>query len=64
MLTNYDTGARLEPYVWPGDTGRVDLDTDEGVTVITVYAESGSPGGAVHLHVERHADTAVQITVN
>ena len=59
-LTPYDNGTRLEPHVWvrgdvatPGglprrteedDYGRVDLDDDEGRTVLTLYVERTAEG--------------------
>ena len=70
-LTPYDNGTRLEPHVWvrgdvatPGglprrteedDYGRVDLDDDEGRTVLTLYVERTAEGYT--LHVENLTDS-------
>ena len=67
-LTPYDNGTRLEPHVWvrgdvatPGglprrteedDYGRVDLDDDEGRTVLTLYVERTAEG--FHARVVQH----------
>lgn len=60
-LTPYDAGARLEPKPWhvqsfnlPGQEeadryGRVDFDTDEGATALSVMAEPGPSGPVLHL---------------
>ncbi len=56
--TPYDTGDHLEPQVWPidGDPdryGRVDLDDDEGATILTLRARRAA--GVTVLEVEDHA---------
>ena len=61
-LSPYDTGARLDPKVWPvnGDSdryGRVDFDDDEGATQFTAYGERRSEGSYA-LHVELNAGAA------
>ncbi len=52
-LTPYDTGARLEPQLWPkGDAdtfGLVDFDDDESHTVLTVHVERRGSGYALHV---------------
>ena len=65
-LTPYDTGDRLEPHSWTGrnqaetnfeDYGKVDFDTEEGATVLTVHAapdewgrdERGYTGYTLHI---------------
>lgn len=74
----YDTGARLQPTVWPTDGdpdryGRVDLDNDEGATVVTVHVESTSEGydlvvadhtGALTVHLDGHPMTPSPVTTN
>lgn len=63
-LTPYDTGDRLEPHPWtaagdqaksnPENYGKVDFDTDEGTTALTVHAsrnEDGKDGGGYTLHI-------------
>ncbi|MFH6680985.1 hypothetical protein [Clavibacter michiganensis] len=56
ILTPYDTGARLEPQLWPkGDAdtfGLVDFDDDEShtvLTVLTVHVERRGSGYALHV---------------
>lgn len=61
-LSPYDTGARLEPQVWPvnGDPdryGRVDFDDDESATQFTAFGERRSDG-TYALHVELNAGAA------
>ncbi|MET3172956.1 UNVERIFIED_ORG: hypothetical protein ABIB52_000784 [Arthrobacter sp. UYCu721] len=56
-LTAFDTGERLEPVVWPqkpgntGDCGKVDFDTDEGSTALTLHATRNDDGDSYTLHV-------------
>lgn len=61
-LTPYDTGARLEPHVWPANydpdrLGRVDFDDDEGATVLSLHAERRDDGSH-ELLVIRVSDAA------
>lgn len=53
-LTPYDTGERLQPFVWkdladPEDYGNVDFDSDEGITELTVHVSAGPDGYVVHI---------------
>jgi hypothetical protein len=62
-LTPYDTGGRLEPHSWTSrnqpktsfeDYGKVDFDTEDGTTALTVHAErngDGKDGGGYTLHI-------------
>lgn len=67
-LSPYDTGARLEPQLWPVNddpdrAGRVDFDDDEGATLLSAFAERLADGSHA-LHVELIAgeeDTAVYV---
>ena len=86
-LTPYDNGTRLKPHVWvrgdvatPGglprrteedDYGRVDLDDDEGRTVLTLYVERTAEGYTLHvenltdsLRIEVDHDEAVEVVRN
>lgn len=66
-LSPYDTGARLEPFVYqvqpanmpdPEEAdryGKVDFDNAEARTMFTVWAEPG-PGGVVNVWVEKKTD--------
>lgn len=74
-LTPYDTGERLEPHVWvrgqtasPGgrprratqsDYGRVDFDTDDGTTALTLYVAPAKHGYMVH--ADQHDDEYLQL---
>jgi hypothetical protein len=52
-LTPYDTGARLEPQLWPAgspeDFGLVDFDNEEGHTVFSAHAERTGTGYTLYL---------------
>lgn len=67
-LTPYDTGVRLEPKPWhvqplllPATEeadryGRVDFDTDEGSTALTVYVEHDKLSDSRTLHIGNVSD--------
>lgn len=69
-LTPYDTGDRLEPHSWTGrnqaetnfeDYGKVDFDTEEGATALTVHAVyDGDAFGGYTLHI---GNVGVDLTV-
>lgn len=66
-LTPYDTGARMEPKVWPirdeDDYGRVDFDNDEGGTTLTVLGTADRESGRSVLEVSR-LDEEAEVTVD
>lgn len=64
-LTHYDTGARLEPQLWPANDdpdrlGRVDFDDDEGATIASAYVQR-LPSGAYALCVTRVSDVRLVV---
>lgn len=75
QLTPYDRGSRLEPHAWvrgdtasPGglprraveaDYGRVDFDSDDGTTILTLYVGRGDNG--YELVIDQHSDAYLHV---
>jgi hypothetical protein len=74
-LTPYDRGEVLQPDVWhpenasvahDADYGKVDFDTDEGQTLLTVRAVPEGPESDddVELHITNHGDRPLRIFID